>query len=179
MALLVIAGCGSSDYTNGPPPDARNELDLAWSITNPAPDGGCVNTACGGCSSWLKWDGTPSKPGDPCLWQGTLQCKGTALQCSDSSCLPCTQMVSGSVCGADGHTIVTLLNSGGTCSAYDEGSALAICNRGASDSCVDRCVQDGTTMNWTCEGHCLSDPDGGGAGCAHKSSDTCTTLGGC
>jgi hypothetical protein len=175
---LALAACDSSSFVPVGPPDAHVNLDLADTyVAPPAPDGGCFNTACGGCSSWAKWDGSPARPGDSCLWTGTLSCTGTSLTCSDSSCLACPKQVSGTVCGADGHTIVELMLSGNSCSAYDFGSAIGVCNHGAQDQCLGRCTVD-ASGNYACAAHCASD-DGGGTGCPHGSNDTCATLAGC
>ena len=133
--------------------------------------------ACGGCSSWRNWDGTLAKVGDPCLWKGTYQCKGTVLTCMDDSCPTCASAISGTVCGADGHTIVELLNTGGSCHAYDFGSSVGVCNRDANDHCVGICTQN-TDGSYTCTARCASD-DGGGMGCQHKATDTCTSLASC
>ncbi|HZS36571.1 MAG TPA: hypothetical protein VFF06_07085 [Polyangia bacterium] len=178
LASLVIlcgafAGCGSGDFEVPPQPDARMELDLAANTTFPPTDMTCFNTACGGCSSLANWDGTPVKVGDPCLWNGAWQCSGAQLACSSAACLSCPQTVSGTVCGADGHTILELVHNGATCTAYDLGSAISTCNHGASDACVGRCTQNGGSYD--CVAHCASD-DGGGTGHVYSAADTCVTL---
>lgn len=177
LALLLLSGCGSGFAPPAQPGD-KITLDLAVGTpANPAADAGCVNTACGGCSSWVNWDGTPSKPGDPCAWKGTWACNGTTLACADLTCPTCGSMMkmTGSVCGADGHTILELTWVGSACSVYDFGSAIAVCNRNAADQCVGRCVAGNPVA---CQAHCVSD-DGGGTGCAHQATDTCTSLEGC
>jgi hypothetical protein len=176
VLLLLMGGC-SSGFTVPAPPDARLTLDLAVVVANPAVDAGCFNTACGGCSSWANPDGTPAKVGDPCLWKGVWQCTGTTLTCSDASCPSCAQPMTGTVCGADGHTIVELTYPGGQCSAYNFGSALDVCNHDATDHCVGKC----TSVNgaYSCSARCVSDADGGVTGCQHAPTDTCTSLAGC
>jgi hypothetical protein len=173
LAVLLLAGCGS--FTPTAPPNDKITLDLAVAIANPAPDLACPNTACGGCSSWMNFDGTPAKAGDPCAWKGTWACNGTTLTCADLSCPTCASKMTGSVCGADGHTILALTYVGTACSVYDLGTALAVCNRTPTDQCLGRCTAGSTV---TCEAHCASD-DGGGTGCMHMSSDTCTSLESC
>lgn len=186
-ALVALAAVGapasgcSSDYTVSPLPDMRISLDLAVATPTPQPDMSCFNTACGGCSSWANWDGTPSKVGDPCLWKGVYQCTGTSLKCSDSGCLACSNTsnrAAGTVCGADGHTIVELTYTGNTCTAYDFGSAIGVCNRTPDDHCVDRCTAPASGNTYDCVAHCASD-DGGGTGCTHMASDTCESLASC
>jgi hypothetical protein len=172
--VLLITACGG-DFVPPPPPDGKVELDLSVVTANPAGDMGCINTACGGCSSWVNWDGTPTKVGDPCAWKGTWACNGTTLTCGDQSCPTCGSTMTGSVCGADGHTILELTYVGSTCSVYDIGSAIAVCNRTADDHCLGRCTA-GTPVS--CEAHCASD-DGGGTGCQHMATDTCTSLEAC
>jgi hypothetical protein len=179
VLALLAAACGSS-YSVSPPPDMRISLDLAVSPPVTSTDMSCLNTACGGCSSWLNWDGTPSKEGDPCLWKGVYQCNGTALVCSDTGCLACTDTTKqpvGTVCGADGHTIVELTYAGNACSAYDFGSAIGLCNRAPGDHCVQRCTGPNGNV-YDCVAHCTSD-DGGGTGCDHMPTDTCESLKGC
>jgi len=171
LAVVLLAGCGS-DFAPPAPPGDKNTLDLAVAVANPAADMSCPNVACGGCSSWTNWDGSLTKPGDPCAWKGTWACNGTKLTCADLSC-PCA--ATGSVCGADGHTVLALTSTSGICSVYDLGSAIAVCNRSAGDHCVGRCTAGNPV---TCEAHCVSD-DGGGTGCARMPSDTCTTLESC
>ena len=127
----------------------------------------CLNLACGGCSSFANWDGTPVKVGDPCLWKGVWQCSGTQLECSDNSCPTCGVAMTGSVCGADGHTILDLTNPGSGCRVYDFGSAIAVCNRTTTDHCVGRCTDNGGARS--CVAHCISD-DGGGTGCEYQAS---------
>jgi hypothetical protein len=176
VAVAFAVACGS-EFEVPPLPDARMSLDLGVSIPNPPPDLACFNRACGGCSTWARFDGTPAMVGDPCLWKGTLACMGTSLVCSDASCLPCSGGTAlGTVCGGDGHTIVELVYTGTTCAAYDLGSAIGVCNHGAGDACVDRCTKNGNTYN--CAASCLSD-DGGGTGCQHQASDTCQSLTSC
>jgi hypothetical protein len=177
VALVMLAGCGSGDFESPAPPDMRITLDLAVSQDHPPPDLTCFNTACGGCSTWAKFDGTPAAPGDPCGWKGTLACTGTDLMCNDASCPTCASKMTGTVCGADGHTIVELTYVGNTCSVYDFGSAIDVCNKSTNDVCVGRCVPNGA--DYACSAHCLSDPDGGGPGCQHMPTDTCTSLAGC
>jgi hypothetical protein len=182
FALCLVAACGGGDGAFVPPgpPDAHLTLDLASTYVPPPPDLACFNNACGSCSSWAKWDGTPAQPGDPCSWKGTLQCNGNALVCSDTSCLSCPKAVSGTVCGADGHTILELLTTGSVCAAYDFGSAIAVCNRSAQDQCRGSCSVDGSG-NYACAAHCTSDGNGdaGVGGCPHGASDSCTSLTGC
>lgn len=178
LALVAAAGCGS--YSVSPPPDMRISLDLAVSTPVSSPDMTCINTACGGCSSWRNWDGAPSMPGDPCLWKGVYQCNGMKLECSDSGCLACADTNNrpvGTVCGADGHTIVELTYSGQTCSAYDFGSAIGVCNRAPGDHCVQRCSGPNGNV-YDCVAHCTSD-DGGGTGCAYGAGATCESLVNC
>ena len=173
--FVLVSGCGS-DFQVPPPPDARISLDLGVSVNPAPPDMACFNMACGGCSAWANYDGTPAKVGDPCLWKGTYQCTGTTLKCSDASCPQCPSTMTGSVCGADHHTILELTNTG-TCQVYDFGSAIDVCNHGPSDKCVGRCTMN-TGGTYSCEAHCVSD-DGGGTGCEYNSTATCQTLAGC
>lgn len=176
LAFLVLAlgGCGSSgDFQVPAQPDGRMNLDLAVNNQFPPNDMTCFNTACGGCSSLARWDGAPVKVGDPCLWNGTWQCNGAQLGCSSTTCLACPQPVSGTACGADGHTIIELLNNSGTCVSYDFGSAISTCNHGAADACVATCTQSGG--GYQCVAHCASD-DGGGTGHVYAATDTCVTL---
>jgi hypothetical protein len=178
LLALALPACGS-DFQVPAPPDARINLDLAVTTVSAPPDMSCFNTACGGCSDWANWDGTPSKVGDPCLWKGTYACSGTELKCSDTSCLACadtTKHAVGTICGGDGHTIVELFYSGNTCITYDFGSAIDVCNHGAADRCLQRCSAVGNTYN--CVAHCASD-DGGGTGCAYQPNENCESLAGC
>ncbi|HEY2744245.1 MAG TPA: hypothetical protein VGL86_06470 [Polyangia bacterium] len=179
IGLLTFAGCHSFEVTG--PPDTRIELDLGVEITQTPPDLDCFNSACGGCSSWANFDGTPSKVGDPCLYKGVYQCMGTSLVCSATTCLTCStggKTPVGTVCGADGHTIVELTYSGATCSAYDLGSAIGMCNHGENDKCLSHCTGPDGNNQYHCAAVCASD-DGGGTGCAHSASETCETLAGC
>jgi len=182
LALLFtpIAGCGS-DFEVPAPPDSRIELDLAVSMITTPPDMSCFNTACGGCSQWAKYDGTPAKVGDPCLYKGVYQCMGTSLVCSSTACLTCStggRTAQGTVCGADGHSIMELQYTGATCAAYDLGSAIGVCNHGSGDMCQQRCTGPDGNNVYHCVAHCLSD-DGGGTGCAHTGTETCESLAGC
>lgn len=178
VTLIGLAGCGS-DFEVPALPDARVTLDLAVSTTAATPDMACFNSVCGGCSTWANFDGTPSKVGDPCLYKGAYACTGTSLTCNSSACLTCTtagRSAHGTVCGADGHTIVELTYAGTTCSAYDLGSAIGVCNHGAGDKCQHRCTLNGSIYD--CVAHCVSD-DGGGTGCDHTAGETCESLAGC
>jgi hypothetical protein len=175
LVVMLITGCGS-DFAPPAQPNDKLTLDLAVATANPSGDAGCLNTACGGCSSWTNWDGTLSKPGDPCAWKGTWACNGTTLACADLTCPTCAAKMSGSVCGADGHTVLDVTYLGATCSVYDFGTALAVCNRTDGDHCVGRCTSG--TGGVACEAHCVSD-DGGGTGCAHMATDTCVSLQSC
>jgi hypothetical protein len=94
--------------------------------------------------------------------------------------------MSGSVCGADGHTVLELVNASGACSAYDFGSLIDLCAHDASDHCVGRCVKSGTS--YACTAGCTSyGPMDGGAGdggvphtgCPHAATDTCDSLTSC
>lgn len=174
--VALLCACGS-DYQVPAPPDARITLDLAASFDFPPRDMTCFNTACGGCSEWARPDGTPAKEGDPCLWKGTLACVGDKLTCMDTGCPSCGSPMTGSVCGKDGQTIISLTYEGTTCVAYSFGSAINVCNRAAGDKCLGRCVQVGGTYH--CSARCASDTDGGVAGCEHQDTDTCTSLAGC
>ena len=174
--LLLLAGCGS-DFQPPGPPDTRIELDLSVGGGSTPADLSCFNTACGGCSQWARFDGSPAKAGDPCGIGGMLLCAGTSLKCSSSACPSCAQKMTGTVCAADGHTILELTNAGSTCSVYDFGSAIDVCNRAAGDKCVNRCVQNGA--DYACVAHCTADPDGGGPGCAYQANESCTSLAGC
>jgi hypothetical protein len=179
LALFAVAGCGSP-FEVPALPDSRVELDLAVNIPMTPPDMSCFNMACGGCSNWANPDGTPSKVGDPCLWKGAYACSGMALTCSDKSCLPCANAANhatGSVCGADGKTIIELTYVGTTCTAYDFGSAIDVCNRTPGDHCVQRCRGPNGTA-YSCSANCVSD-DGGAGGCTHMASDTCESLTAC
>src|SRR5437868_143989 len=126
VILVVGAGC-KSDFQVPAPPDARISLDLSVTVPPPSADLACFNRACGGCSHFSRWDGTPAQQGDPCLWNGKLTCMGTSLTCSDASCLTCGGTATGTVCGADGHTIIELVHTGNSCTAYDLGSAIGVC----------------------------------------------------
>jgi hypothetical protein len=180
LATLAFLGCHTvtaKDFVVPPAPDARVELDLGTSAATAAVDMTCINSACGGCSSWVNYDGTPSKVGDPCLLNGVYQCTGTELKCTSNSCLGCTGGTPvGSVCGADGHTIIELHYSGTACVAYDFGSAIDVCNHSANDSCQQKCTANGTTYD--CVAHCASD-DGGGTGCTYQPTETCESLTSC
>jgi hypothetical protein len=179
LIALAVAGCGSA-FEVQPLPDARVNLDLAVTINTTPPDMSCFNMACGGCSSWANPDGTPSKVGDPCLWKGVFACSGTTLTCSDKSCMTCGNAANrptGTVCGADGHTIIELQYAGAACTAYDFGSAIDVCNRTSGDRCVQRCRGPNGNV-YSCTANCASD-DGGATGCAHMASDTCESLVSC
>jgi hypothetical protein len=171
-AAAAVVGCGS-DFQVPPLPDAHFNLDLAVSFDGKQPDLTCFNTACGGCSSWAKWDGTPVAAGDPCLVSGMWQCTGTELTCSSTACLSCPSPVTGTVCGADGHSIIELVIASGACTAYDFGSAISTCNRKPGDQCQQHCTNAGG--RYDCAAHCLSD-DGGGTGFGYSASETCVTL---
>jgi hypothetical protein len=178
-ALLVI-GCGS-DFSVPANPDARIELDLAVTVTTAPPDMSCFNTACNGCGAWANADGTPAKVGDPCLYKGTYQCQGTSLVCMGSACLTCStsgRTAQGTVCGADGRSIIELTYTGTTCTAYDLGSAIGMCNHGSDDKCLAHCTGPDGNNVYHCAAVCASD-DGGGTGCAHSATETCETLAGC
>jgi hypothetical protein len=175
LALLTVAGC-KSDFQVPALPDARITLDLSSSLPPAQADMACFNRACGGCSHFARYDGSPAQEGDPCLWKGKLTCMGQSLVCSDSSCLSCGGTATGTVCGADGHTIIELVRSGATCTAYDLGSTIGVCNAGPKDGCVDRCTKNGSS--YACVAGCLAD-DGGATGCPHQASDTCDTLTSC
>jgi hypothetical protein len=175
LILLTVAGC-KSDFQVPALPDAHLKLDLSSNVPAPPPDQACFNRACGGCSHFARFDGTPAQEGDPCLWKGKLVCMGQSLVCSDASCLSCGGTATGTVCGADGHSIVELVHSGNSCTAYDLGSAIGVCNAGPNDGCVDRCSKNGSS--YSCVARCLAD-DGGGAGCPHMASDTCDSLTSC
>jgi len=180
LVLAPIAGCGS-DFEVPAPPDSRIELDLAVSPITTPPDMACFNTACGGCSKWANFDGTPAKVGDPCLYKGTYQCNGMSLVCSSTGCLTCQsggKTAQGTVCGADGHSIIELQYTGATCAAYDFGSAIGVCNHGSSDKCQQSCTGPDGNNVYHCVAHCVSD-DGGGTGCAHTTGETCESLAGC
>ena len=173
--FLLLAGCGRDpDFAPPAREDMRITLDLAASASMPV-DLSCASMQCGACSSFVNWDRTPSKPGDPCAWKGTLACSGGGLACSDTGCPTCAGTLSGSVCGADGHTIVEIV-PGGACRVYDFGSAIAVCNHGATDHCVGRCSKNGSA--YSCVARCVSD-DGGATGCEHKATDTCDSLTNC
>jgi hypothetical protein len=177
--VLALAGCGS-DFEVPAPPDARVNLDLAVAPPVRPPDMACFNMACGACSNWASWNGTPIKAGDPCLWKGAFACNGAQLVCNNAGCLTCadtTKHAVGTVCGADGHTIVELTYTGTTCTAYDFGSAIGVCNRSPNDQCLQRCSGPSGSV-YSCVAHCASD-DGGGTGCAHGAADTCESLTAC
>jgi hypothetical protein len=177
LLSLLVVGCGKdSDFVPPPRPDMRFTLDLASNFMPENPDMTCFNMACGSCSEFANWDGTPAKVGDPCLWKGSWQCMGTTLACSDNGCPMCGTAIAGSVCGADGHTILELTDPGSGCRAYDFGSAIAVCNRTPGDHCGGRCTVNGSKHD--CVARCVSD-DGGGTGCQHMSSDTCESLSSC
>ncbi len=178
FAVLFTAACGGGDFQVPPQPDARVSLDLSSNMNFPPADMTCFNTACGGCSALMNWDGTPTKVGDPCLWNGTYQCSGSTLTCSSNACPMCSTKQTGSICGADGHTIIELVNSTGSCVAYDLGSAIDRCNHGPSDKCQARCTANASAGTVDCAAHCLSD-DGGGTGCDHTATETCNTLENC
>jgi hypothetical protein len=178
LAVLIVSGCGS-DFEVPALPDARVQLDLAVAPPVIPPDMACFNMACGACSNWKNWDGTPSKVGDPCGYKGTYACNGMSLACNSTACPTCStggRTPAGTVCGADGHTIVELTYVGSTCSAYDLGSAIGVCNHGAADKCQHRCTLNGSVYD--CVAHCASD-DGGGTGCDHSATETCESLAGC
>ena len=142
------------------------------------PDLSCFNTACGGCSNWARPDGTPAQSGDPCLYGGTLACSGQTLACSSSACPSCGNPMRGTVCGADGQTIITLADDGsGGCIAVDTGAAIAVCNAAPGDACRNRCVA--TSGRYECTAWCLSTPDAGTAGCGFSASANCSALSGC
>jgi hypothetical protein len=175
--VLLLTACGHDpDFEPPPRDDMRHELDLSTNFMQMDPDISCFNMACGGCSSFANWDGTPVKEGDPCLWRGIWQCSGMDLVCSDNTCPMCASPITGSVCGADGHTILELTDPGSGCRAYDFGSATDVCNRAPGDHCVGRCTLDAGT--YRCVARCASE-DGGATGCQHQSSDTCVTLSSC
>jgi len=175
IGLLCSLGCGGSDFAPPGPPDGKIERDLSVGVANQL-DLGCFNTACGGCSAWARPDGTPAASGDPCLWAGTLACSGGNLACSANTCPTCAQKMSGTVCGADGHTIVELANAA-SCTVFSTGSATAVCNRGPADACVHRCTAGGGA--YACTAWCKSDADAGSGGCAYQASATCTSLATC
>src|SRR5262245_59180455 len=131
LPLLMVAACGSSDFVVPPRADMRVDRDLSSSFTPEPADLACLNPACGGCSSWVGWDGQAVKPGDPCARNGAWMCMGTQLQCSDFSCPACAaSTMTGSVCGADGHTILDLVATVNSCRVHDFGSVINVCNRG-------------------------------------------------
>jgi hypothetical protein len=180
LMVLAVGGCGS-DFEVPAPPDSRIELDLAVAPIVVPPDLACFNTACGGCSTWANFDGTPSKVGDPCLYNGVYKCNGTSLACSSTGCLTCQSSGKtpvGTVCGADGHTIIELQYTGTTCTAYDFGSSINMCNHGSGDKCLQSCTGPDSNNVYHCAAHCESD-DGGGTGCAHMANEFCETLAGC
>jgi hypothetical protein len=172
-----MVSCGRDpDFAPPAREDMRVTLDLAASASMPA-DFSCATMMCGACSSFVNFDGKPSKPGDPCGWNGSYQCMGDGLVCNVAArdCPACGGTMSGSLCGADGHTIVEIV-TGSNCKTYDFGSAISVCNHGANDHCVDRCTKIGSS--YACVARCLSD-DGGATGCEHKATDTCDTLTSC
>ena len=187
--LTLTLGCNDKSSTTGgggggnfvvpPQPDARVNLDLSQSVSQSMPDMTCFNSVCGACSQWANYDGKPSKEGDPCLWNGVYKCTGTQLECTSNTCLGCSNGSNhpvGTVCGADGHTIIELHYTGTACVAYDFGSAIDVCNHSATDVCQQKCTANGTTYD--CAAHCASD-DGGGTGCTHQPTDTCESLTSC
>jgi hypothetical protein len=175
MAVLAL-GCGKDpDFEVPARDDMRITLDLASSFMHQDPDMSCLSTACGGCSYLTNWDGSPVEAGDPCLWKGTWQCAGTQLTCSDDGCPTCGTAMTGSLCGADGHTIVEITNMG-ACGVYDFGSAIAVCNRTPGDHCVSRCTLDNGVHH--CAARCAS-ADGGAMGCEHSAAQTCEALTSC
>jgi hypothetical protein len=177
LVVLALWGCGQDpDFQVQPLPDMRVTLDLASSFDATPRDLTCFNLACGACSTWANYDGTPVRPGDPCLWKGVWQCVGGALACSDDGCPACGGAMTGSVCGADGHTILEIIAPAGVCQAYDFRSAIAVCNHGADDHCVGRCVKNSAA--YACQAACVAD-DGGATGCEYRASDTCESLTGC
>jgi hypothetical protein len=101
---------------------------------------------------------------------------GSELKCIDDSCPTCASTMTGTVCGADGHSIIELVYSGGTCHAYDFGSSIGVCNHDMNDHCTGVCTQ--TAGGYTCTARCATD-DGGGMGCQHMATDTCTSLSSC
>ncbi len=172
LIALVACGCGSA-FEVPARPDAFQTLDLGVLFDGAPRDLTCFNTACGGCSSWAKWDQTPVAVGDPCLITGTWQCNGTDLVCSSSACLSCPQPVSGTVCGADGHSIIELVTVAGACTAWDFGSGISSCNHDANDKCQQACSNSGG--KYTCEAHCLAD-DGFGPADDYSPTETCQSL---
>ena len=179
LSLVVACGCGGGDFQVPPQPDARVSLDLAVNTNSPSSDAACLSMVCGACSDRANWDGKPTAEGDPCNWNGTWQCNGASLQCSSGACLPCTQgsgaqPVTGTICGADGHTILELVYAGGSCAAYDFGSSIDVCNRKPNDGCVATCSKQGSG-SFACVAHCLSD-DGGTGGHPYSPTDTCQSL---
>ena len=181
LATLALCGCKSSskDFVVPPAPGARVDLDLGTSSASASLDMTCINSVCGGCSSWVNYNGAPSKEGDPCLWNGVYKCSGTELKCTSSTCLGCasgSNKATGTVCGADGHTIIELHYSGTACVALDIGSAIGVCNNSANDVCQQKCTANGTTYD--CVAHCTSD-DGGGTGCTYQPAATCESLTSC
>ena len=153
LAALALGACGTDpDFIVPPGANTRFERDLAATFPAPPPDLSCFNNVCGGCSVWANWDGSPAQVGNPCGWNGTWACSGTTLTCTSAACPPCGGAMSGSVCGADGHTIVELVGAGASCHTYDFGSAIAVCNRAPGDHCVGSCTQAGG--QYPCAAHC-------------------------
>jgi hypothetical protein len=195
VVCALVAGCGRApDFQVPPRGDLHMLVDLAVSLDHPPPEAGCFNTACGGCSSWARpayGGGAPAQPGDPCGWNGMWGCTGTTLGCSSTACPACAGgMMTGSVCGADGHTVLELVYAGGVCGVYDFGSILDLCTHDASDRCVGRCVKSGAS--YACTAGCTSygpiEADGGvrdggvpvpHTGCPHAATDTCDSLTSC
>lgn len=176
LLALALAACGG-DFQSPGPPDGTITRDLTAVVTN-IPDLSCFNTACGGCSSWARPDGTPAQSGDACLFAGTFACSGQNLACSSSACPTCASTMRGTICGADGQTIITLADDGsGGCVAIDTGSAIAVCNQTAGDACRNRCTNVGGRFE--CTAWCTSTPDAGTGGCGFSSSATCASLAGC
>ncbi len=181
LLLLAMCGCGS-DFQVPAPLGARIEIvDKATTLVPPPADMACLNTVCGGCSTWTNFAGTPSEEGGPCLYNGTYKCMGTSLVCSSTACLTCQsggKTPVGTVCGADGHTIIELQYTGPTCAAYDFGTPTNVCNHGSSDKCLQSCTGPDSNNVYHCAAHCVSD-DGGGTGCEHMANETCESLAGC
>jgi hypothetical protein len=176
VALVLVATACDSGFRPPPRPDMKTDIDLASQASGKA-DMTCLATVCGECSDRVRWDGKPVAVGDPCLVHGTWQCAGHVLECSDASCISCPGKSIGSVCGADGHTVIELNYVNGMCTTVDLNSPIAICNRTADDKCVGRCVLQG--VDYTCTARCLSDDGGATAGCPYSPGQTCATLSGC
>lgn len=179
LGLLALAvsfvACGG-DFRVPPPSDMRISLDLASAPGTPD-DMTCFNSACGGCSTWARADGTPAQVGDRCGFRGMLACTGQTLGCSDLGCPTCASKMTGTICAADGRTIVQLLDLNNQCRVNVTGSALAVCNRDASDRCLHRCTLANNL--YTCTAGCSSTPDAGVTGCQYAPTQTCQTLAGC